>query len=188
MRKRWARGWVIGGAALAAGCQYDFATIDECVIDPERCATSDSGWATYSDCAAKAPLKIELGQGDSAFTPVAAGSLPTQHQAVGAQGGGSAHIFGGVRIVNPDAVRRKFRVEFTTCSGEKSLSQQGFSTSDDCDGVLTTRISVLESSLTAASDGSLSRAGIQVFLQGALHWVRLEVRDACGRTATDQRP
>ncbi|MBI5610150.1 MAG: hypothetical protein HY902_14840 [Deltaproteobacteria bacterium] len=162
--------------------------MDECVIDPERCASSDSGWTTYSDCAAKDPLQVELGQGDAAFAPVPAGSLPTEHQATGAQGGGTSHIFGGVRIANPDPQRRKFRVEFTACSGDKSLTQFGYPTADDCAGVLTTRIAVLESSLAQASDGSLSRGGIQVFLQGPLRWVRLEVRDPCGRSAKDQRP
>lgn len=190
--RAWASGW---GAVLAlalatalVGCEYDVWSFDDCELDPESCVQTDEGWKTYS-CAIQEPLQIELGEGDLAFLPLAAGSLPQPHLATGFQGGGSAHVFGGVRIKNPDPVHRRFRLEFTTCSGDvEGDASAGERASSTCKAYLRTRLAVVGQSMAQSADGSLSRAGIQVFLQGELHWIALQVQDECGRTATDGRP
>ncbi len=189
MRKLWILNLFLPYLAILTGCQYDFATAEACSIDPEQCSYSSNGWATYGDCAVVGDLQVNLGDGESSYVPLATGILPQTHQATGLQGGGSSHFWGAIQIVKPDAQRHKFRVEFNACSGEKlQAQQQGLPTAADCDGVLSSRVAVLDTSLVQAPDGSLSRAGIQVFLRGELHWARVEVRDQCGRIANDQRP
>lgn len=186
----------VGATAWCSGCEYDIWSFEKEALDPESASAPGSDWQTY-DCANKDPLQIEIGQGDQDFEPIAPGGKPVVHLATGFQGGGAAHVFGGVKVKNPDAVHRKFRLEFNACSGSEALPG-GYDPDagatdgpklQPCVGTITRRLAAVGESMTLGADGALSRGGIQVFLNSSdFHWIQLDVRDQCNRTASDRRP
>lgn len=166
---------VIASALLGSGCMIDVWQWDECVLDPELCSYGDQGWHTVANCPTLDPLKIELGQGEFTFTPLVDGQSLQVHAATGGQIF-SNHIFAALRVVNPVAAHRKFRVEFT-------LYSPGFCNPPDCKDMDYQRLAIIGANMTVAADGSASKPGFRLMSNGQPKRLEVNVEDECGRTA-----
>ncbi len=192
------------GCCVGAACTYSLGPWSDCQVDPQSCGGSGVDWPTYADCTAKAPLQFDIGSGEKAYAELAPGVTPTVHFASGGgQGFNVRHINLGVRIANPDPVRRRFRVEARTyyrssSGGGRFAADDANCTPDSADASVSEpppgastptwhcgfggNTFVVDTSLKQAADGSLSRGGLRVFVHDLPHVLEVSVSDQCGRT------
>lgn len=73
------------------------------------------------DCTPEEPLVVALGQGEGAFEPFGPGEIPGIYY--GSQGG--QHLFGALRLENPDPDHSLFRCRFSYLApgGDAGLSE-----------------------------------------------------------------
>lgn len=170
---------ILSGLALPAllltGCMLDVWEWDECLRDPELCSYSDQGWHIVNDCPSADPLEFQLGQGESAFAALVDGQPFQVYTASGGQLV-SNHIFAALRVVNPIANHRKFRVQFT-------LSSPGLCQTPACEDMDYQRLAIIGANMTVASDGSASKPGFRLMSNGQPKRLEVSVVDECGRTA-----
>ncbi len=170
-----------------AACTYDVWSWEKCDLDPESCSQG-YGWHLVASCDRSDPLHVELGQGDTTFQPLAPGEKPVLYHASGFQGQGSSHVFVGLRVTDPTPGHARYRVQIRACSQrEGELSPSTPPSTPPCIGHVTDRNAIVGTSLDVAADGSLSRAGLQLFVDGPPSWLALEVEDECGRKGSDLR-
>ncbi len=147
-----------------------------CDDDIAGCSDDTSKFMEDPACSLHGELELELGEGETEFSPLAPGELPQIHN--GFQGG--QHVWMAVRVKNPDPERKqlKIRVKADYCD-------------DDCGVVgnwLTDNLRELvadETTLTVTSEGWYEQTRMLVTVY---NWVganeqRIEmlVTDPCGR-------
>lgn len=188
-------------ALCACGCGPTLST--PCTTDRFACNDSSDGFVLLSDCTLTEALAVEIGYGQSSFTPLLTdGTLPVYS---GAQGG--QHTFLGVRIANAALDRYdKLEVHFLLTSvdpvgcDEWSAIPGGDAISSDASGDTSSgggacirkyseRTVVLGQGAKIKKDakGAVVEVGLVLFLSawpgGAPLNVDMTVRDPCGRVA-----
>ncbi len=165
---------MLSSLLVCGGCMYDLNTFELCERDPEACETTVVAWPILSSCTVVEPLEVAIGTGEFAFQDLAAGAAPTLHEGTPVQASTLFHVFVAVKIQNPDPANSKYRVRIRVV--EPDPANPG-----------STRASVtqlvLHDSLRAQSDGSVTRAGVRIFVNAAPVAIALDVEDQCGRHA-----
>lgn len=128
------------------------------------------------ECTLTGELELELGEGESEFSPLAAGQLPELHH--GLQGG--QHIWVAVRVKNPDLERSQLliRIEAEYC--QSNCEQPSSWTTDNLRELVAD-----ETTLTLTPEGWYEQPRMLVTLfdwvDAAHQRIELLVTDPCGR-------
>lgn len=147
-----------------------------CDNDLSGCFDDTSTFMEDPSCTRTGELDIQLGEGETMFTPLEAGELPQIHH--GFQGG--QHVWMAVRVKNPDLDRKqlKIRVKLEYCN-------EGCDDPDNWEVDNLRELVAEESTMTITPEGWMEQTRMLVTVFG---WVdaqqrRLEmlVTDPCGR-------
>lgn len=147
-----------------------------CEDDVTGCGDDSGKFVEDPTCELTGELELELGEGQDAYSPLAAGQMPEVFN--GFQGG--QHIWLGVRVKNPDPERAslKIGVELSDCQAECDKAQNW--------ALDNTRELVVGSrTITVTDEGWFEEEGILVTLDDwgvAPHRrVQVVVTDPCSR-------
>lgn len=170
-------------SALLTGCLPDVWSFAECDLDPELCS-DDTGWTTVSDCARSDPLQVQIGEGETEFTPLKDGDKPPLHFASSGQGPGVRHVFIGVRIANPDTAHVKFRADFRATAYGPCYGETDGAVNRDGKQVCpqdSKRVAIFGQSVQPGPDGSVAKTGFRLVIEGEPKTLAVTVEDLCGR-------
>lgn len=179
-------------AALTVGCE---APAGPCAVDYLGCDDGVGSFRLDPNCRLTGPLTVQIGQGESEYTPLPEGVFPTTFR--GAQGG--KHAFLGVRVEGPEAetvtsIEATFEVRRLDPEGACSPPSASRSPVDVsgygpvCSSVWEDRTVVLGVRTPLRRDGSaIEEFGLVMVgaYQPEAWWLGVTVRDQCGRTGTD---
>lgn len=166
------------------GCHDCDGGSDPCELDLLGCEDDLDVFAIDPSCGLEGDLEVVLGDGDGAFMALGDGESPEVHW--GMQGG--QHIFGAVRVLNPDLERYDMlRVTFGVSWGSLDAGSRTHELQWESLGSRTVVLGAKQP-LVAGPDGAVEETGILVVLdwwpEGEVRAIDLLVEDPCGRTGT----
>lgn len=147
-----------------------------CEDDISGCDDDTSNFMEDPTCTLTGELDVELGQGETEFSPLASGELPEIYS--GLQGG--QHVWMAVRVKNPDPDRRQLKIRIKADYCDSNCEDVGSWLTDNLRELVAD-----ETTLTVTPEGWYEQTRMLVTV---FDWVgapeqRIEmlVTDPCGR-------
>jgi hypothetical protein len=166
-----------------AGCWLLFPSNDgggsegpPCVDDISGCFDDTSKFMEDPSCELQGELELQLGEGETEFSPLAPGELPELHY--GFQGG--QHVWMAVQVKNPDLERQQLKIRVSAEYCNQNCAVESSWASDN-----NRELVADETTVTITPEGWIEQTRMLVtvfdWVDASHRRIEMLVTDPCGR-------